>query len=308
MDWREELALTPPSPSAVAIGVFDGVHLGHQHLLGVLRAQAQRQGLRSVILTFRNHPRLSLYPDQPFPLLLPPDERLRLLRQEAEALIALTFNDALARVPARAFLQALVERLSMRILVAGEDLAIGHRREGTVPVLRALGQEMGFSLCIVPPFTVDGVVVSSSAIRRAVLEGRVEEAGRLLGRPPMLEGVVCPGAGRGRLLGYPTANLEVDPSLAIPANGIYATWALVQGERWPSVTSIGVRPTFGEGVRTVETHLLDFTGDLYGQRLRLEVVRRLRDERAFPSIAALVEQIARDVEHTRALLATPASP
>jgi riboflavin kinase/FMN adenylyltransferase len=124
----------------------------------------------------------------------------------------------------------------------------------------------------------------------------------------MLEGVVCPGAGRGRLLGYPTANLEVDPSLAIPANGIYATWALVQGERWPSVTSIGVRPTFGEGVRTVETHLLDFTGDLYGQRLRLEVVRRLRDERAFPSIAALVEQIARDVEHARALLATPASP
>ncbi|GBD11557.1 Riboflavin biosynthesis protein RibF [bacterium HR23] len=304
MRWLDELASSPvEGPSAVTIGVFDGVHLGHRHLFATLRTEAQRRGLHTVALTFRNHPRLFLYPERPFPLLSTPEERMRLIRQQGvEAVIPLTFDADLARVPAQAFLQALVERLKMRLLVAGQDFALGYHRQGTLPVLQALGNQMGFAVVVASPFLLDGRVVSSSAIRQAVLDGRVEEASRMLGRPPALEGTVRAGAGRGRQLGYPTANLEVEPSLAIPANGIYATLAVVDGRRWPSATSIGTRPTFGEGVRTVETYILDFTGDLYGRRLRLEFVRRLRDEQAFPTVQALVEQMARDIAQARSIL------
>lgn len=307
MRWLDELTSNPlAGSSAVTIGVFDGVHLGHQHLFSVLRAEAQRQGLKTVAVTFRNHPRLFLYPDRPFPLLTTPEERIRLIRQQAvDSVIPLTFDADLARVPAEEFLHALVARLGMRLLVAGQDFALGYHREGTLSVVRELGEKMGFTVTVVPPFLLDGAVVSSSAIRRAVLEGRVEEATRLLGRPPALEGTVRPGVGRGRQLGYPTANLEVDAGLAIPANGIYATWTLLEGKRWPSATSIGVRPTFGESARTIETYILGFSGNLYGQRLRLEFVRRLRDERAFPSIQALVEQMRRDIEEARSILTSP---
>lgn len=309
MRWQDELAAVPSaSPSAVTIGVFDGVHLGHQHLFSILRCKAQSQGLRTVAVTFRNHPRLFLYPDRPFPLLTTPQERIHLIRQQGvDTVISLTFDRDLAQTPAEDFLHSLVERLGMRLLVAGQDFALGYHRQGTLPVVQELGKTMGFAVIVVPPFLLGGTVVSSSAIRHAILEGRVEEAARLLGRPPALEGTVRPGAGRGRRLGYPTANLEVEASLAIPANGIYATWAITDGQRWPSATSIGVRPTFGESLRTVETYILGFSGNLYGQRLRLEFVRRLREERAFPSVPALVEQMARDIEEVRAILTTPSS-
>ncbi|MFN3973663.1 MAG: bifunctional riboflavin kinase/FAD synthetase [Dehalococcoidia bacterium] len=307
MHWLDELTSNAVAgPSAVTIGVFDGVHLGHQHLFAVLCAEAQRQALKTVAVTFRNHPRLLLYPDRPFPLITTTEERIRLIQQQGmDAVIPLTFDADLARVPAEEFLLALVARLGMRLLVAGEDFALGYHRQGTLQVVRELGEKIGFAVAVVPPFLLDGTVVSSSAIRQAILEGRVEEATRLLGRPPALEGTVRPGIGRGRQLGYPTANLEVDAGLAIPANGIYATWTLLEGKRWPSATSIGVRPTFGNSARTIETYILGFNGNLYGQRLRLEFIRRLREERAFPSVQALVEQMGRDIEEARSILTTP---
>ncbi|MCS7207235.1 MAG: bifunctional riboflavin kinase/FAD synthetase [Dehalococcoidia bacterium] len=307
MRWQEELASARKiGPSAVSIGVFDGVHLGHQHLLSTLCAEARSRGLHSVVVTFRNHPRLFLNPHHPFPLLTTADERVALLEhQGVEAVLPLTFDAHLARVSAEEFLRALVEQVRMRLLVAGPDFALGYHRQGTLPVVQALGQRLDFSVVVVSPYLLHGRVVSSSAIRQAILEGQVAEAGRMLGRPFALVGIVRPGAGRGRRLGFPTANLAVDSSMAIPANGIYATWAVWGGRRWPSATSIGVRPTFGGGERTIETYILDFQGDLYGQRLRLEFVHRLRDEQAFPTVQALVEQMTRDIATVRALLSTP---
>ncbi len=302
--WRafEEL---PPWRAVLTIGGFDGVHRGHQALLAVLREAAREFQARPVVVTFDPLPRAVLRNKHENFYLTLADEKVALLAQHgAHGVLLLPFDRELAARPGRAFIAELHARLRFPCLCVGYNFALGRNREGDVTALRAWGAEMGYQVRVVGPITVPGLgVVSSSRIREALAQGRVDRAARFLGRWYALQGPVVPGDARGRALGFPTANLEPDPRKALPARGVYATWAWVGDEPWPAVVNIGYRPTFGPTPRPrVEAHLLDFQGDLYGRHLRLEFVQRLREERSFPSVDALRAQIARDVQRAREVL------
>ena len=268
---------------AVAIGSFDGVHLGHRRILDAARAA----GLRSTVVTFWPHPRTVL--GNRVELLSTLDRRLELLAEAAvEETLVVEFTPALARLDARAFADSLLRRIGTRVIAVGKNFRFGRDAAGDPPLL----QELGFDVRIVP--VVEGV--SSSRIRRCLRAGEPGSAARLLGRPAEIEGLVVLGDQRGGTLGYPTANLDVPADLLVPAYGIYAGAAL--GHR--AAVSIGVNPHYGGTERRIEPYLLDFDGDLYGRRLVVELWQRLRDERAFASEEELVAQIARDVDQTRA--------
>lgn len=293
---------TPSQDSLLAIGVFDGVHLGHQHLLSQLNQQAQRAGLLSGVVTFREHPRQVLSGKE-LPLLTNLEERIGLIRGLGVKLVVpVSFTPELAQLSAQDFLRLLMTRLRMKGLVAGPNFALGREREGHGPLLRTLARDMGFSLTILPTFILEGHTVSSTAIRGAMAKGDIEMVSNLLGRPFRLKGPVVPGVERGRRLGFPTANIAVNSGRCLPADGVYVTLARQDDQAHPSVTNIGLRPTFHGEERTIEVHLLDFQGDLYGQELGLELVARLRGERHFASPQELSAQIEKDVEQARAIL------
>jgi riboflavin kinase / FMN adenylyltransferase len=274
-----------PAERAVAIGTFDGVHRGHRAVIEAAKAS----GLRSVVVTFHPHPRSVLGYD--VNLLATLERRIELIeRVGPDELLIVAFTPELSRLAPDEFVRDMLEPLGTRVVVAGEGFRFGSGRRGDLALLRRLGLEVR----AVP--LVDGV--SSSRIRELLAEGDVAEAAHLLGRPPELEGTVVAGDQRGGTLGFPTANLAVEPGLVVPAYGIYAGAAL--GQR--AAISIGVNPHYGGRERKVEAYLLDFAGDLYGARLRLELWTRLRDERAFASEADLVAQIARDIEAARAAI------
>lgn len=301
--YQELAPVNTPQGFAVTIGVFDGVHLGHQHLFQQLKQAAREHGCGTAVVTFRNHPDMVLHTKSPVRYLTTLEERVRLLQKQGiDLVVPITFDKDLSRLRAREFVALLQERLRLRCLVVGPDFALGHRREGDIAALQAIGKEQGFRVDIAEPLVLLGQVVSSTAIRQALAEGEVELAASMLGRPFGLEGAVGRGAGRGQGLGFPTANLELDADLALPRYGIYATWTEVNNTRLPSATSVGVRPTFDGSRCLVETHILDFQGDLYRRRIRLEFVRRLRDEIRFDSVEALVRQMREDVNQTRTLL------
>ena len=290
--------------SAVTIGVFDGVHRGHRHLLTCLGEVARQAGRTSVVLTLKNHPASVLSPDFEAQYLSTLDERLRLIHKiGVDLMLPVSFDVKLSRLTARGFAVLLRSHVQMRDLVVGPDFAMGRDREGDVETLTALGAELGFSLHVVEPLMDDaGRPVRSTHVRDALSKGDVATAAELLGRNYALSGTVVAGHGRGGPLGFPTANLEVPAGMAVPADGIYAAWAHVGGERHMAATSIGVRPTFGDGGRTIEAFILDFDGDLYGREVGLEFVRWLRPETRFDTVEALREQIDRDVADTRAIL------
>ena len=299
-----ELArLSPEQDTLLTVGVFDGVHLGHQHLISQLVAQAGQQGLLPGVVTFRQHPQEVLNPRTRLPFLTDLDERSRLLKNEGVAIIVpLVFTVESARLNARQFVGLLKKHLRMRGLVIGADFALGREREGNTDTLRALGEEMGFSVTVVPPVKLNGEVVSSTAIRQALADGDVKKVYRLTGRPFSLCGWVVSGAGRGVALGFPTANLDVDPEQAVPADGVYAGWAYINGRAYQSMTNIGRNPTFADSERTVEAYILDYKDDLYGQELRLDIVARLREEKQFDSAVELKKQIAEDIARGRIIL------
>lgn len=305
MSIRDELAQhSPAGDSAVTIGVFDGVHRGHRHLLSSLRREAGRTARASVVVTFRNHPASVIRPGFKPRFLTTVKERLRLIKDTGIDIVApVTFGLEFSRIRAREFAALLQERMRMKQLVVGPDFAMGHRREGDVSMLASLGEEMGFSVVVVEPLIGDdGEVIKSTLARAALSRGDIARVSNLLGRPFGLSGTVVKGHGRGGPMGFPTANLEVAEAMAAPGNGIYATWAHVGEDRYMAATSIGVRPTFEEGDHTVEAYLMDFEGDLYGRDIRLEFMDRLRDELGFDSVEALQEQIDKDVHRTRAVL------
>jgi riboflavin kinase/FMN adenylyltransferase len=290
--------------AAVTIGVFDGVHRGHRHLLERLGEVARQTGRKSVVLTLKNHPASVLRPDFEARYLTSLEDRLRLIREVGvELLLPVSFDIELSRLTAREFAVLLRSHVQMRDLVVGPDFAMGRNREGDVETLAALGAELGFSLHVVEPLLDDvGRPVRSTHVRDALSKGDVATAAELLGRNYALSGTVVAGQGRGGPLGFPTANLEVPVGMAVPADGIYAAWAHVAGERRMAAASIGVRPTFDDGARAVEAFILDFDGDLYGREVGLEFVRWLRPETRFDTVEALQEQIRRDVAGTRAML------
>jgi riboflavin kinase/FMN adenylyltransferase len=287
----------------VTIGSFDGVHIGHQRLLRRVRATADRHAMTSVAVTFDPHPRCVVDPAGCPPMLASLGDRIELLnRAGAERVVVLAFTRDLRTWSAERFAGALVERLGMRRLMVGPGFALGRGREGTVDFLRGLGHDRGFTVTSVAPATRGGAAVSSGRIRDAIAGARLTEAVAMLGRPYMLDGTIERGEGRGAGLGVPTANLGVDGGRCIPAEGVYAGW-LDFGDGWrPAATGIGTRPTFGGGSVTVEAHVLDFAGDLYGRHARLALARRLRPERAFRSIQALVTAMAHDIDRTRQIV------
>ena len=292
---------------ALTVGVFDGVHKGHRELIRLLNIQAAQGGLTSGVITFLNHPRTVLVPGAQHSYLITPQERIVLLRRAgADEVFPITFTSALSRLTYREFAEVLVRKLSMRRLLIGEDFAMGKERQGTGPALTALGEELGYSVAIAQPLLVNGEVASTTAVRHYVETGNVASAELLLGRPYTLTGTVVSGERRGRDLGFPTANLQVPAAIQLPLDGIYATVALVDGAARPSVTSIGVRPTFGGGQRTIETYIMDFDGNLYGKTMAIQLVHRIREELNFANPDSLVAQIRTDVLSARQALATRA--
>jgi riboflavin kinase/FMN adenylyltransferase len=289
--------------TVATIGAFDGVHLGHQFLIRNLVARAKETGRLAMVVTFHPHPVAVLRPDLPIRYLTTPGEKAVLMEQlSLDILAILPFDAQMARMSAAEFTGALVRHLRLRELWVGPDFALGRNREGDIATLRALGADLGFAVRAVEPFLLDGEVVSSTRIRALLAQGDVRGATRLLGRYPTVAGEVVPGARRGRALGYPTANLEVRQERAVPADGVYAVFAVLGTERYPGVANIGVRPSFDNGARTVETFILDFDQDIYGCDLVVEFVERLRPEQRFPNIADLVRQIGQDVEVARRIL------
>ena len=299
---REELSRAAPGrPSAVTIGKFDGVHRGHQYLVGLLLEHARSEGLASVVVTLHPHPVTVLRPGKPITYLCSLEERVALLRDlGVDEVVVLSFTSELAQLSYREFMALLIEHLELRLLLVGPDFALGRDRAGTVDALHALGDERGFRVEVVSLLSEDAAKVGSGAIREALARGDMETVARLLGRPFALRGPVVRGEERGQGLGFPTANIAVAPDLALPSFGVYVTRAYLGELEYASVTNIGRRPTFpSKAGPTVEAHLLDFAGDCYERELRIELLHRLRDERRFPSVDELVAQIGRDVAATR---------
>jgi riboflavin kinase/FMN adenylyltransferase len=301
---EKELArVKPQKETLLTIGVFDGIHLGHQRLLTHLRDKARKKNWLSGVVTFKSHPKVVLSSENKLLWLSDLDTRVSLLRSLGiDVTVVLPFTSELSRLTARRFVQLLKDHLKMRGLIIGPDFALGKDREGDAEKLRLLGQEMGFSVEVISPVVIDGQVVSSSAIRQALAQGDMKEAEKLFGRPFSLNGLVVSGGGRGRALGFPTANLELEPEQALPSDGVYATIAHVGHELMPSVTNIGVRPTFGSGKRLVETYLIDYEGELLGQRLTIDLVDKMRDEKRFDTVEELKSQMGRDVGQARQIL------
>jgi len=303
---REELrrAAAPGRSAAVAIGVFDGVHRGHRYLIDHLVECARNEGLTPVVVTFHPHPRSVLRPETPLTYLCSLEERVELLRAlGVDDVAVLAFTSELAQLSAHDFAALVVEELRMKLLVVGSDFALGRGREGTTDVLAGIGGEMGFAVDVVPLLAASGEKVGSTAVRQALARGDMETAASLLGRPFALRGPVIKGAERGKGLGFPTANMAFGQDRALPAFGVYVTRAYLREGVFPAVTNIGLRPTFHEDKPTVETFILDFQGEVYGQELRIELAHRLRGEVRFASPEALREQIEKDVAATRAHLA-----
>jgi len=310
MEIEQELAsVTPQGETLLTIGVFDGVHAGHRYLLKKLQQRAAERKLLSGVITFNPHPQSVLHPHNQPPWLSNLEDRVRTLEELGINIVAvLTFTPKVAQLSAREFMSLLKKHLKMQGIMVGSDFALGRGGEGNIDLLRALGHEMKFSVEAIRPYTINGEVVSSTLIRQALAQGDMRRVQTLMGRYFYLRGKVITSDKRGRVLGFPTANLEIKPQQALPGNGVYATITQatitqVDGKRFPSATNIGIRPTFGEGEKTVETHLLQYRGDLYGKEIRVEFVEKLRDEQRFASSEELKIQIEKDVRKVEALLA-----
>jgi len=299
---RRELArITPGRPCAVTIGVFDGVHRGHQHLVRLLLERARQDGLATVAITFNPHPRTVLRPGTAVTYLTSLEERVELLQGLGiDSVAVLPFTSELAQLSPSEFLAMLVEELGMRLLMVGPDFALGRNRAGTISVMRATGEKLGFSVEVAPLLAEDDEKVGSTLVRHALSQGDLERVGRLLGRPFSLRGPIISGDRRGRTLGFPTANIAIGLDRALPAFGIYVTRAHIRESSYEACTSIGVRPTFDVELRpTVEAFVIDFDQDVYGEELRLDLLHRLRAEIKFDEVDELVAQMHRDIKATR---------
>jgi riboflavin kinase/FMN adenylyltransferase len=294
----------------LAIGVFDGAHRGHMRVINALLAAARRHRAESVALTFDPHPSEVVRGEAP-PLLCDPDERVALLGELGVSMIVLQhFDRAFADQSVEAFLGRLRRGRDLAALVMTAESAFGHDRQGTIAAIRRLAPELGFELVEIGQLENQGRAVSSTRVRAALAQGRLAEVRRLLGRPYAVTGTVVRGDRRGRTLGYPTANLRFARPVALPPDGVYAVRAawggrdlLKPARRADGVASLGVRPTFEtQGARLLEVNLFDVDENLYGKKLRVEIVRRLRGERRFGSAAALVRQMDRDAARARAVL------
>ncbi|HYU82047.1 MAG TPA: bifunctional riboflavin kinase/FAD synthetase [Candidatus Polarisedimenticolia bacterium] len=293
----------PNGPIHLAIGVFDGVHLGHRALIAQLASGATADDSIAVAATFDPLPIHVLAPGAPASALSDVSDRVRLLREAgAQEVVIFGFDDAFAKISADEFVDRVVAAGEVRRIVVGPDFHFGRRAEGDVEKLRTRGERDGFAIDVMTPVQLDGSIVSATRIRNLLLAGDVESAARLLGRPYSVRGRVMHGAKRGRALGFPTINLALPNERLLPRDGIYAVWAEMGEGRFKAAATLGVRPTMGGGERVLEAYLLDVTGEIYADEVEVAFMKRLRDEIAFASPAELSAQIARDVEETKRAL------
>jgi riboflavin kinase/FMN adenylyltransferase len=295
----------------LAIGMFDGVHLGHQEVIRRMVADAGQQHALAAAVTFDRHPNTVVAPECAPPLIHSLPQKLRAIAAlGVEAAWLIPFDRAFSQLSGEAFIRGLANDFGpLGSVWVGEDFAFGRQRSGNLALLQALGLALGFQVHALPAVTLDGAPVSSTRIRDAIQAGDLQLAARMLGRTYTLAGQVVAGDGVGQTLGYPTANLEVS-GLALPPTGVYASWAATERRQWPAVVNIGRRPTVAEsqGEIRIEAHLLGCGADLYGQQMELAFAKRLRPEIKFDSLAALREQITRDVAAAREFLSAPPSP
>lgn len=292
-------------PTIATVGVYDGIHRGHQALLSSLVAHSREKNLESVVITFFPHPDAVIRGITGRYYLTPPTQRVRLLHELGiDHVLVLPFDNSLRNMRAATFVEHLTERIKVRELWVGRDFALGYKREGNIAFLTAAGQEMGFT--VVPVDLVQsngGDAITSTAIRGHLEAGRIDKANRLMGRPYLLEGEVVHGDQRGRTIGFPTANIAVWDQQIVPRFGVYAGWLTVNGEQHMAVTNIGIRPTFAGKAETVEAHILDFSADIYGENVSLALHHFIRPEMRFDGIDSLKAQLSADVERGRQLLA-----
>ncbi|PZC50632.1 MAG: riboflavin kinase / FMN adenylyltransferase [Chloroflexi bacterium] len=294
----------PAKDTYLSIGVFDGVHKGHRHLLEVLADQSNTNGALTGVVTFLNHPREILNPGFSQSWLTTTEERYHLMKEVGiDLIIPIAFTEETSRIRANQFTDLLQKHLRMRGLVVGPDFALGQNREGDVNFLSSLGKEKGFDVKIVNLLQRTNRPISSSLIRKALSTGDLVSVFQLLGRNYSVSGKVIAGDGRGAtLLGYPTANLEIPEYKAIPKDGIYAAMATIDGKYFQAAVSLGVQPTFPNSPHKIEAFILDLNANIYGKTVQLEFIERLRDELTFPTKRDLISQIEKDVIHTRHVL------
>jgi riboflavin kinase / FMN adenylyltransferase len=290
----------------VAIGVFDGVHLGHQRVIAEARTDARAIGGMSVVLTFDPHPLRVLHPEKAPPLLTSTPHKLRLLEQlNVDVCLLLTFDKPLSEQPPEQFIESLANRIHrLHEICVGARFRFGHNRAGDTRLIEKLAPKYGYLAKEVAPVKLGEETISSTAVRQHVLHGRLDRAAAMLGRPFSILGAVEPGDARGRKLGFPTANLSPSNEV-LPPNGVYAARALVGQEPFAGVVNIGTRPTFGGRDRRsfVELHIFDLARNLYGHELEVSFIQKLRDERKFDSADALKRQIGADITEARSILA-----
>jgi riboflavin kinase/FMN adenylyltransferase len=304
--WGYQVGLPRDRGTVVTVGMFDGVHRGHWTVLQEIRERAAATGRRSVLVTFDPHPLRILRPEHAPPLLTTPVEKREILAESGlDWAVFLSFTEALSRYQPRRFVEeVLVARLGVQELVIGYDHGFGRDRSGNAETLRGIGDTLGIEVDVVPPVGIEGDPVSSSRIRRAVQDGRMVEAAACLGRPYSVRGIVVRGDGRGRELGFPTANIMVsNGDKLMPSPGVYAVRGVLRSGTYPGALHLGPRPTFQGSPPSVELHLMDFDGDLYGEEVRVDFVEYLREVRPFSSVQALIAQMKEDVEQARERLA-----
>lgn len=303
-----DLAATEAVGRSVAIGTFDGVHVGHQHVIGTAIAVGREQGLRTAVVTFDRHPRALLAPEARPRLLTPPDVKRDLIAAlGADELVILRFDAELARLPAETFCRLIVaERLRARVVVVGANFSFGAGGAGTPELLRDLGEELGYRTIVVPLVNERGRTISSSRVRALLRAGKLDEVREILGRPPSTHGVVVHGDERGRTLGVPTANIEAQADSIFPGRGVYAARARIDDSWYRAAVNVGHNPTFKrrtDDTTTVhiEAFLLGFRGDIYGQEIRVDFLAKIRDELTFESVEYLVARMRQDIGFTATL-------
>jgi len=290
--------------SLITIGNFDGIHLGHQQIFQRLITEAKEKNRKSVVITFEPHPQKVIHPERrPFFLLTPLEEKLDFMASLGiDVAVVITFSPEFARITAEDFVRTVLwDKLRLQKIFIGYDYAFGNNKEGNAGFLEKFGEELGFQVEEISAVTIDGIIASSTNIRLAILEGNVGRAARMLDRPYTLHGAVVKGYRRGTGIGFPTANIKSEK--VIPGIGVYVIIAEIDGIRYQGVLNIGYNPTFGNEELSTEVHLLDFQGDIYGKEIGISFIDRLRDERKFESSEKLVEQISRDIERAKEILA-----
>jgi len=285
-----------PFETVITIGSFDGIHLGHKALFEETKKLANLLNVKPVVVSFDPHPRTVLFPESNLKLLTTLEEKLYLLSLlEIENLVLIPFTKTLSELSHDLFVQEyIVDKIKARGIIVGFNFRFGKFRKGDVDYLNKVAKKYNFIVKAIPPVMLNGVIISSSIIRSLIEKGDIESANELLGRPYLIMGKVIKGKGRGKEIGYPTANLEVSPLKLLPPSGVYAVWVILNGEKLKGALNIGKRPTFGEKEISIEVHIFNFNKNIYGKTLKIEIIKRIRDEKKFPSIEDLKIQIEKD--------------